>query len=73
MRPEITYQKHDEMIEEAKHFFPGVEAEDFPCGEGFAAAEWVKLTTHNGTHLDAPCHFHPTMDGGKRAVAIFDD
>lgn len=70
MRPEITYQKHAETVEEARHFFPDVEADDFPGGEGFAAAEWVKLTTHNGTHLDAPWHFHPTMDGGERAITI---
>ena len=70
MRPEITYQTHAETVEEAQMFFPGVEAEDFPGGEGFAAAEWVKLTTHNGTHLDAPYHFHPTMDQGERAITI---
>lgn len=28
------------------------------------------MTTHNGTHLDAPWHFHPTMDGGARAITI---
>jgi kynurenine formamidase len=70
MRPEIIYQTHAETVAEAQHFFPGVEAEEFPGGEGFAAAEWVKLTTHNGTHLDAPYHFHPTMDGGERAITI---
>ncbi len=70
MRPEITYQNHKETVPEAQAFFPGVDAEDFPGGEGFAAAEWVKLTTHNGTHLDAPWHFHPTMDGGKPAMTI---
>ena len=70
MRPEITYQTHAETVEEAQMFFPGVEAEDFPGGEGFAAAEWVKLTTHNGTHLDAPYHFHPTMNQGERAITI---
>ena len=70
LRPEITYQTHAETVVEARNFFPSVEAEDFPGGEGFAAAEWVKLTTHNGTHLDAPYHFHPTMDGGERAITI---
>jgi kynurenine formamidase len=30
----------------------------------------VRLSTHNGTHLDAPYHFHSTMDGGKRAITI---
>jgi kynurenine formamidase len=41
-----------------------------PDGAGFAAAEWITLTTHNGTHLDAPYHYHPTMDGGARAITI---
>ena len=70
MRPKITYQKHGETVAEAGHFFPGVKAEDFPGGEGFAAAEMVTMSTHNGTHLDAPWHFHPTMDGGKPAMTI---
>jgi kynurenine formamidase len=70
MQPEITYQTHKETVEEARHFFPDIEAEDFPGGEGFAAAEWVKLTTHNGTHLDAPWHYDPTMDKGERAITI---
>ena len=70
MRPKITYQTHRETVREAQGFFPGVAAESFPGGEGFAAAEWVTLTTHNGTHLDAPWHFHPTMDGGKRAITV---
>lgn len=30
----------------------------------------MALTTHNGTHLDAPWHFHPTMNGGERAWTI---
>jgi kynurenine formamidase len=70
MRPKITYRKHRETMPEAQDFFPGVSAEEYPGGEGFAAIEWVELTTHNGTHLDAPWHFHPTMDGGERAITI---
>ena len=70
MRPKITYQSHQETVADAGTFFPGIKAEDLPGGEGFAAAEWVTLTTHNGTHLDAPWHFHPTMDGGKPAMTI---
>ncbi|GGB94652.1 cyclase [Novosphingobium endophyticum] len=70
MRPEISYMGHLETLEEARFFFPGIEAEQFPGGEGFAAAEMVKLSTHNGTHLDAPYHYHPTMDGGERAITI---
>lgn len=70
MRPKIEYQKHRETLKDAAYFFPGVEAEQYPGGEGFAAVEWIELSTHNGTHLDAPWHFHPTMDGGERAITI---
>jgi kynurenine formamidase len=70
MRPRITYQKHGETMAEMQHFFPGVTAEQVPGGEGFAAAETITLTTHNGTHLDAPWHFHPTQDGGAPALTI---
>ena len=30
----------------------------------------MTLSTHNGTHIDAPYHYHSTMDGGKRAITI---
>lgn len=70
MRPKITYQSHKDTVAEASTFFPGIAATDFPDAAGFAAAEWVTLTTHNGTHLDAPWHFHPTMDHGKPAITI---
>lgn len=74
MRPEITYESHADTVKGAQIFFPDVEAKEFPGGEGFAAAETVKLTTHNGTHLDAPWHFHPTMNGkvngGEPAMTI---
>ena len=68
--PEITYQKHGQTLQEVVFFFRGVTGEKTPGGEGFAAVESVKLTTHNGTHLDAPWHFHPTQDGGKPALTI---
>lgn len=28
------------------------------------------MTTHTGTHMDAPYHFHPTMNHGERAWTI---
>ena len=43
--------------------------EDLPDGQGWAI-ERVQLTTHNGTHLDAPWHYHPTMNEGERAWTI---
>ena len=70
MRPRIEYVAHRQTMGEMGHFFPGVTAEQVPGGEGFAAAETITLSTHNGTHLDAPWHFHPTQDGGKPAMTI---
>jgi len=70
MRPKITYQGHQDTMPEAAHFFPGLTMQNMPGGEGFAAAETITLSTHNGTHLDAPWHFHPTQDGGKKSMTI---
>lgn len=67
--PKITYLSHRETTGQMLQFFPGVGPEDLPGGEGWAV-EQVTLSTHNGTHLDAPYHFHSTMDGGKRAITI---
>jgi kynurenine formamidase len=49
--------------------FAGLKPEDLPDGEGWAI-EAIKLSTHNGTHLDAPWHYASTMDNGKRAITI---
>lgn len=46
-----------------------VEPKDLPDEEGFAA-ETVTLSTHAGTHMDAPWHYGRTMDGGKPAYTI---
>ena len=67
--PHITYQSHADTAVEAAHLYPGFDPKNFPDGV-FAAAETVTLTTHNGTHLDAPWHMHPTMDGGKPSLTI---
>jgi hypothetical protein len=50
-------------------FFEGLKAEDVPDGQGWAM-ETVQLSTHNGTHLDAPDHCHPTMNRGGRSWTI---
>ena len=42
---------------------------DLPDGEGWAI-ERMRITTHNGTHLDAPWHYASTMDNGHRAITI---
>jgi len=50
-------------------FFPGLKREQLPGGEAWAT-EVMTLSTHSGTHLDAPYHYHSTMDGGERAITI---
>ena len=42
-------------------FFQGLEGSELPDGEGWAI-KFVQLCTHNGTHPDAPYHFHYTMN-----------
>ena len=60
-KPKIEYFTHQNTYEQIEPFFPGLKKEDLPDGEGWAV-EMVHLSTHNGTHLDAPYHFHSTMD-----------
>jgi kynurenine formamidase len=75
LAPKITYQKHQDTLHEFMAMIPGTTAEDYPDGEA-AAAEWVTMTTHSGTHLDAPYHFHSTMDaknGEKKASITIDE
>lgn len=72
MRPQVRYSKHKETVDQIAAFFPGLTAEDLPDGEGWAV-ESVQLSTHNGTHMDAPWHFHSTTDqaeGGRPAPTI---
>ncbi len=68
-KPSITYVGHRESLPDLLPFFPGLTAEDLPDGQGWAV-ERVQISTHNGTHLDAPWHFHSTMNDGQRAITI---
>jgi kynurenine formamidase len=67
--PKITYMDHATTFPQMAPFFPGLKQADLPDGAAWAI-EKVELITHNGTHLDAPYHFHPTMNRGERAIAI---
>jgi kynurenine formamidase len=68
-RPRIRYYNHRQTVLGMLSFFWGLRKRDLPDGEGWAY-ERVRLSTHSGTHLDAPYHFASTMDGGKRAMTI---
>ncbi len=65
----VRYVKHTEGAAILCGLFPGLKPGDLPDGQGWAT-ETLSLSTHNGTHLDAPWHYHSTMDNGKRAWTI---
>ncbi|MEZ5851817.1 MAG: cyclase family protein [Hyphomicrobiaceae bacterium] len=67
--PKIHYETHEESIPRMLKHFPGMTKDQLPGGEGWAT-EQCQISTHNGTHVDAPYHYATTMDGGKRAITI---
>ena len=69
MRPTIAYTGHAEGAQQVAAAFPGLKPEQLPDGEGWAV-ERITLSTHNGTHMDAPWHFHSTTDCGVRSPTI---
>jgi kynurenine formamidase len=69
MIPKVDYIDHEMGAAQMQEFYPGVKKEQLPGGLGWAV-EFITLTTHSGTHLDAPYHYHPTMDKGQRSLTI---
>jgi kynurenine formamidase len=69
MLPKIEYLSHKDTAAQICSFFPGLREDQLPGGEGWAV-EMLQIATHNGTHLDAPYHYHSTMNDGKRAITI---
>ena len=72
--PKIRYWAHGETAGQLAASFPGLEASDLPDAEGWAV-ERVDIGTHNGTHMDAPYHYHSTQDaalpgGARRSLTI---
>nr|WP_282571893.1 cyclase family protein [Roseomonas acroporae] len=60
MLPEIDYHDHHETAPRMAEYM-GVPVDALPEGE-YAAVESVRISTHNGTHLDAPYHYFSRMD-----------
>lgn len=71
--PKVVYNDHSRGAEEMAFAFPKLKPEEhLPDGKGWAT-ETLTLSTHSGTHMDAPWHFAPLQDretGKKRAMTI---
>ncbi len=67
--PQITYHDHAATAPAVAGLFPPLRVDQLPGGAGWAI-ETLQISTHVGTHLDAPYHHHPTMSGGQRAITI---
>lgn len=68
LRPKIEYKDHIGGLKDMFAMY-GILPEQLPDGQGLAA-ETVTITTHSGTHVDAPWHYHPTMNHGERSWTI---
>ncbi len=72
-RPEIDYVDHHATAPAIAAFF-GVPVDALPDGE-YCAVERCTISTHNGTHLDAPYHYfsssnHELKPGGEPSMCI---
>ncbi len=73
MLPRIDYLDHHATAPRMAEYM-GVPVEALPDGE-YAAIERATISTHNGTHLDAPYHYFSTMNhalvpGGEASMRI---
>jgi kynurenine formamidase len=74
LRPEVHYTSHAQGAAQLALVFPGLRAEDLSAAEGWAVED-LAVSTHNGTHVDAPWHFASIMNastvkGPERAWTI---
>ncbi|MBX3195676.1 MAG: cyclase family protein [Microbacteriaceae bacterium] len=68
LRPKIEYKDHQGGLADMDAMY-GIRPDQLLDGQGLAA-ETVTITTHAGTHIDAPWHYHPTMNNGERSWTI---
>jgi kynurenine formamidase len=69
LEPSIEYKDHKETAPLVAGRYDNLKPEELVDGEGYAI-EFLKVNTHNGTHVDAPWHYASTMDRGKPAARI---
>ena len=66
---QLEYVSHAETVPMLQGRYQGLQADDLIGGEAFAL-ERVRLSTHNGTHVDAPWHYCSTMADGTPSRTI---
>jgi len=62
-RHDITYVTAEETVRQTDRMH-GIGTDYWPDGKGYCI-ERVQLSTHSGTHLDAPHHYGPTAAGER--------
>jgi kynurenine formamidase len=65
----IEYVDHKQTLAAWEKRYPGLNIADVPDQEAFAY-EKVSLTTHNGTHVDAPWHYASRTEDGAHMLSI---
>ena len=68
LRTEIAFSDHGDGARAIETLL-GVPPRLLRDGEGWATEEFLRLGTHNSTHVDAPWHYNSTI-GGERAQTI---
>lgn len=68
-QPQITYYGHRDTVSAWQSRYPALDPRVLPNQEAYAN-ERISLTTHNGTHVDAPWHYASQMADGSRPMTI---
>ena len=63
----IEYTTHEDMAKISGEVFEGLTPDYFPGGKLFNI-ETVSLSTHAGTHVDAPHHYGPPVTGVAKTI-----
>ncbi|MBL4800236.1 MAG: cyclase family protein [Oleispira sp.] len=66
---EIDYITHNNTVPTLQERYDGLQAKEL-IGEEAFALESIRLSSHNGTHVDSPWHYGSRMTDGSRARTI---